>query len=107
MPGDQVQLGELGRSPSRSRRLVCDEKQAEGPGAPKTNLADILEDHHDKAEVANMEGRQRKPDMAEVAGAVLQGFMASTTIGRPARRSQPRVKGAMAVGDTPVFDVIE
>ena len=54
-----------------------------------------------------MEGRQRKPDMAEVASAILQSFMTGAAVGRPARSSQPRVERAMAVGDTPVFDIVE
>ena len=54
-----------------------------------------------------MEGGERKPDVAKVASAILQLFMACAAGSRPAGGSQPGIEGAMAVGHTAVLDIVQ
>jgi hypothetical protein len=87
---DRARLEGPGRNPGkREVSGMLDHRESGKERRP--NLADILQDHDDESQIANVEGGKREADVAEVTSAVLEGLVARSAVGGSARGSQARI----------------
>lgn len=70
-------------------------------------LANLLENRNNEAQVAYVEDRQRKPDVSEVAIAVLERFATGRAFAGLAGSTELIIEGSILVRCAVVFNVIE
>lgn len=72
-----------------------------------TVFANLLENLHDEAKIADVEGGEREANVTKMSCTVAQGFLTCRTRAIFARGAETRVERSMTIGCAVVLDVVQ